>query len=203
MKLLQRGLLAASLAGALMCGAAGSAKAQFVVANPTSDILTIQDRVTTAFSQLKNFQEYKTATDAVRALQKVSAAVKNSKKVMSCFTLMAKHKELYNNIWAAAAGDRKFNNTEKGSIRSNLDRYVDVALRNAEDLKQAIVEGNATMSDKERFDLIDQVYSRLSSTYNDMYSYCSSIRSVSINRAAEQYERKNKMDGLYGTRQTN
>ncbi len=201
MKLLQKGLLAASLAGALMFGAAGNVKAQFVVANPTSDLLTIQNRVTTAFSQFKNYQEYKTATDAVRALQKVSAAVKNSKKVMSCFTLMAKHKELYNNIWAAAAGDRKFNMNEKSSIRKNLDRYVDVALRNAEDLKQAIVEGNATMSDKERFDLIDLVYSRLSSTYNDMYSYSSSIRSVSINRAAEQYERANKIDGFYGTRQ--
>lgn len=197
---MKKAVASAALLAALT-GTTDRAQAQFIVNDPLMVAETITDRVTTAFSQYKNFQEYKTATDAVRALKKISGAVRNSKKVMDCYTLIAKHKELYNNIWRAASSDRKFTNPEKASIKNNLGGFVDAALRNLEDLKQAIVEGNATMNDKERFDLIDQVYTRLMASYNSMYAYSSSIQSVSVNRAAERYERQHKSDGFYGVGQ--
>ena len=184
-------------------GMSNASKAQFVVTDPGQIIQTIIDRVTNAYSQYKNYQEYKTATDAIRALKKISSAVKNTKKVADCYTLIAKHKELYNNMWAAASSDRKFSNNEKVGIKNNLSGFVNMALNNIDDLKTAIVEGNATMNDKERIDMIDRVYTRLSTSYNNMYAYSSSIHSVATSRAAERYEREHKSDGFYGSNQHN
>jgi hypothetical protein len=142
--------------------------AQFVVHDISAQIDRIIDRVTTAASQVKNFLEYKQVADAARALKLVSNKIKNSEKVLDCFSLVADHATLYSNMYNSVQRDKMFTLTEKVKIRSNYIGFVNKSLKTFKDIKTAIIEGNATMSDKERMDLIDLVNQRLTENYKKM-----------------------------------
>lgn len=177
-----------------------SLKAQLVVVDAPAKIDRIIERITTATAQFKNITEYKAIADAARALKKVSAGIRNSKKVISCFDLVTKHAELYSKMYKSFMKDKNYTLPEKVQIKTDLMTYVKQSLNDFGDLKTAIIEGTATMNDKERFDLIDLVQNRLTENYTKMYSFSSGIQSTSKLRATSKYERENKI-GLYGTKE--
>jgi len=178
----------------------GNIKAQWTVVDLSAKFDRIIERITTASSQLKNFTEYKAVADAARALKKVSNTIKNSKKVLDCFNLITKHAELFSQMYKSAMNDKNYKLEEKVQIKTNLTSYVNQSLDDFSDLKTAIIEGNADMNDKERFDIIDLVKTRLIENYKKMYAFCRSIWATSKLRAAGEYEREHKI-GLYGTKE--
>jgi len=174
-------------------------EAQFVVTDISAQIDRIIDRVTTAASQIRNFTEYKQIADAARALKTISNKIKNSEKVLDCFNLVADHATLYSNMYKTVQSDKMFTTAEKLKIRTNYIGYVNQSLKVFKDIKTAVIEGNASMNDKERIDLIDLVNQRLTQNYKNMYTYCQAIAAASSVRAASNYERNSKVT-LYGTR---
>lgn len=175
-------------------------KAQWAVVDINAKIDRVIERITTATSQFKNMSEYKAIADAARALKKVSSGIKNSKKVMDCFSMVTNHAELYSKMYKSFMKDKNYTLPEKVQIKSDLMSYVRQSLDDFGDLKTAIIEGTATMNDKERFDLVDLVRTRLSDNYKKMYSFSRGIQSTSKLRATSDYERNNKV-GLYGTKE--
>jgi len=173
-------------------------KAQWTVVDFSAKIDRMIERITTASSQLKNFTEYKAVADAARALKKVSAGIRNSKKVLDCFNLVTKHAELFSQMYTSAMNDKNYKLDEKVQIKTDLSSYINQGLDVFSDLKTAIIEGNAEMNDKERFDLVDLVKTRLIENYKKMYAFCRSISATSKLRATDAYEREHKI-GLYGT----
>lgn len=169
-----------------------SAHAQFAVFDPKAQIDRILERIRATAAQVMNMAEYKAVADAARALKKVSSGIRNSQKVIDCFKLVADHSSLYSGMWKTVVPDKNFSAAEKLSIKKNFSSFITQCVNDFGDIKTAVIEGNATMNDKERFDLIDLVQKRLEKNYAAMYNFSKSVRSASRNRAVAAYERHHK-----------
>ena len=168
------------------------AHAQFAVFDPKAQIDRIVERIRATAAQVMNMAEYKAVADAARALKKVSSAIRNSEKVVDCFKLVADHSSLYSAMWQTIVPDKNFSAAEKLSIKRNYSSFITQAVKDFSDIKTAILEGNATMNDKERFDLVDMVQKRLDKNYTAMFNYSNGVRAASNSRASATYERTHK-----------
>lgn len=186
-----------------------SAKAQFIVADPTnlaqSIVNTAQEIVqtsSTATNMLNNFKEvekvYKQGKKYYDALKKVKGIVKDARKVRETALMVGDISDIYVTNFRKMTQDPNFTPEELEAIAFGYSKLLEESSGLLSDLKKIINPSTLSMNDKERMDVIDQVYKEVKDYHNLIRYYTKKNISVSYLRAKKKNEAKRVLD-LYGT----
>ena len=186
-----------------------SAKAQIPVtdgANITQSIINsvqqIMQTSTTAQNMIKNFEEtvkiYQQSKKYYDALKSVSNLVKDARKVQKVILMVGEISDIFVNSFQRMLTDKNYTARELEAISFGYTRLLQEATDLLLELKNIVNITSLSMTDKERFDLIDRVY-RDVRHYRDLVNYYTRKNiSVSYLRAREKND-TDRVLKLYGT----
>lgn len=186
-----------------------SAKAQIPVtdgANITQSIINsvqqIMQTSTTAQNMIKNFEEtvkiYQQSKKYYDALKSVSNLVKDARKVQKVILMVGEISDIFVNSFQRMLTDKNYTARELEAISFGYTRLLQEATDLLLELKNIVNITSLSMTDKERFDLIDRVY-RDVRHYRDLVNYYTR-KSISVSYLRAR--KKNDTDRvlkLYGT----
>lgn len=187
-----------------------SAKAQIPVtdgANITQSIINsvqqIMQTSTTAQNMIKNFEEtvkiYQQSKKYYDALKSVSNLVKDARKVQKVILMVGEISDIFVNSFQRMLTDKNYTTRELEAISFGYTRLLQEATDLLLELKNIVNITSLSMTDKERFDLIDRIY-RDVRHYRDLVSYYTRKNiSVSYLRARKKND-TDRVLKLYGTR---
>lgn len=196
---------------ALMFAAAPSAKAQWVVTDPTnlaSGILNSANEIiqtsSTVSNVIKNFKEvekvYKQGKEYYDKLQAVSNLVKDARKVQQTVLLVGDVSEMYVTNFGKMMNDPNFSPQELVAIGNGYSALLNESTELLKELKQIVSATNLSLNDKERMDIIDRVYKEVKDYHSLVRYYTNKNISVSYLRAKKKNDAKRVLD-LYGNSQ--
>ncbi|WP_455499611.1 DUF4141 domain-containing protein [Butyricimonas virosa] len=186
-----------------------SAKAQIPVtdgANITQSIINsvqqIMQTSTTAQNMIKNFEEtvkiYQQSKKYYDALKSVSNLVKDARKVQKVILMVGEISDIFVNSFQRMLTDKNYTARELEAISFGYTRLLQEATDLLLELKNIVNITSLSMTDKERFDLIDRVY-RDVRHYRDLVNYYTRKNiSVSYLRARKKND-TDRVLKLYGT----
>ncbi|AQX84291.1 DUF4141 domain-containing protein [Elizabethkingia bruuniana] len=194
---------------ALMLAVAPSAKAQWVVNDPTnlaSGILNSANEIvqtsSTVSNVIKNFKEvekvYKQGKEYYDKLQAVNNLVKDARKVQQTVLLVGDVSEMYVTNFGKMMNDPNFSAQELAAISNGYSALLNESTELLKELKQIVTSSSLSLNDKERMDIIDRVYKEVKEYHSLVRYYTNKNISVSILRAKKQNNTKRVLD-LYGT----
>lgn len=194
---------------AMMFAAAPSAKAQWVVTDPTnlaSGILNSANEIiqtsSTVSNVIKNFKEvekvYKQGKEYYDKLQSVSNLVKDARKVQQTVLLVGDVSEMYVTNFGKMMNDPNFSPQELAAIGNGYAALLNESTELLKELKQIITATNLSLNDKERMEVIDRVYKEVKDYHSLVRYYTNKNISVSYLRAKKKSDAKRVLD-LYGT----
>ena len=194
---------------ALMLAVASSAKAQWVVTDPTnlaSGILNSANEIiqtsSTVSNVIKNFKEvekvYKQGKEYYDKLQAVNNLVKDARKVQQTVLLVGDVSEMYVQNFGKMMNDPNFSAQELAAISNGYSALLNESTELLKELKQIVTSSSLSLNDKERMDIIDRVYKEVKEYHSLVRYYTNKNISVSILRAKKQNNTKRVLD-LYGT----
>ena len=194
---------------ALMLAVASSAKAQWVVTDPTnlaSGILNSANEIiqtsSTVSNVIKNFKEvekvYKQGKEYYDKLQAVNNLVKDARKVQQTVLLVGDVSEMYVTNFGKMMNDPNFSAQELAAISNGYSALLNESTELLKELKQIVTSSSLSLNDKERMDIIDRVYKEVKEYHSLVRYYTNKNISVSILRAKKQNNTKRVLD-LYGT----
>ena len=194
---------------ALMLAVASSAKAQWVVTDPTnlaSGILNSANEIiqtsSTVSNVIKNFKEvekvYKQGKEYYDKLQAVNNLVKDARKVQQTVLLVGDVSEMYVQNFGKMMNDPNFSAQELAAIANGYSALLNESTELLKELKQIVTSSSLSLNDKERMDIIDRVYKEVKEYHSLVRYYTNKNISVSILRAKKQNNTKRVLD-LYGT----
>ncbi|WP_018675978.1 DUF4141 domain-containing protein [Riemerella columbina] len=190
-------------------GTSVPANAQWVVSDPgnlaQSIVNTAQEIVqtsSTAANTLKNFKEvekvYKQGKKYYDALKKVKTIVKDARKVKETVLMVGDISEIYVTNFKKMTQDPNFSPDELEAIAFGYSQLLEESSGLLNDLKKIINASSLSMNDKERMDIIDQVYRDVKEYHSLIRYYTKKNISVSYLRAKKKNDTKRVLD-LYGT----
>lgn len=190
-------------------GTSVPANAQWVVSDPgnlaQSIVNTAQEIVqtsSTAANTLKNFKEvekvYKQGKKYYDALKKVKTIVKDARKVKETVLMVGDISEIYVTNFKKMTQDPNFSPDELEAIAFGYSQLLKESSGLLNDLKKIINASSLSMNDKERMDIIDQVYRDVKEYHSLIRYYTKKNISVSYLRAKKKNDTKRVLD-LYGT----
>jgi hypothetical protein len=182
------------------------AKAQWTVVDPTNLVQNIRTAIqgtTTASNMIKNVQEsvkiYQQGKEYYDALKSVHNLIKDARKVQKTIAMVSEITNIYMNGFNKMVADPNFTPNELVAISSGYTKLLEEGGALVMELKNVVTGGNGlSLSDKERMDVIDQVYNKMVEYRNLTKYYTQKSISVSFIRAKE----KNGTDrvlSLYGS----
>lgn len=186
-----------------------SANAQFIVNDPinvaTSIANTVKEVVQTSKTvknTLDNFKEvekvYKQGKDYYDKLRKVNDLVKDARKVQQTILMVGDISDLYVNSYKLMLQDKNFSFEELTAIAFGYSKLLEESAALLKELKGIVNPSTLSFNDKERMDLIDQIYKEVSE-YRSLVSYYTNKNiSVSYLRAKKQNDAQRVID-LYGS----
>jgi hypothetical protein len=194
---------------ALMLAAAPSAKAQWVVTDPTnlaSGILNSANEIiqtsSTVSNVIKNFKEvekvYKQGKEYYDKLQAVNNLVKDARKVQQTVLLVGNVSEMYVQNFGKMMNDPNFSPQELTAIGNGYSALLNESTELLKELKQIVTASNLSLNDKERMDIIDRVYKEVKDYHSLVRYYTNKNISVSYLRAKKKNDAKRVLE-LYGT----
>ena len=194
---------------ALMLAVASSAKAQWVVTDPTnlaSGILNSANEIiqtsSTVSNVIKNFKEvekvYKQGKEYYDKLQAVNNLVKDARKVQQTVLLVGDVSEMYVQNFGKMMNDPNFSPQELAAIANGYSSLLNESTELLKELKQIVSSSSLSLNDKERMDIIDRVYKEVKEYHSLVRYYTNKNISVSFLRAKKQNNTKRVLD-LYGT----
>lgn len=194
---------------ALMLAAAPSAKAQFVVTDPTNlaaGIVNSANEIvqtsSTVSNVIKNFKEvekvYKQGKEYYDKLQAVNSLVKDARKVQQTVLLVGDVSEIYVQNFGTMINDENFSPQELTAIGNGYTALLNESTELLKELKQIITATNLSLNDKERMDVIERVYRDVKEYHSLVRYYTSKNISVSYLRAKKKNDAKRVLE-LYGT----
>ena len=144
-------------------------KAQIPVtdgANITQSIVNSIQQIfhtsTTAENMINNFKEtvklYEQGKQYYDALKSVSNLIKDARKVQKTILLVGEISDIFVTNYQRMLTDKNFSVRELEAISFGYTRLLQEATDLLLELKTVIKETTLSMTDKERFDLIDRVY---------------------------------------------
>lgn len=186
-----------------------STKAQWVVTDPgnlAQGIINASKNIihtsSTASTMLQNFQEtvkiYQQGKEFYDALKKVKDLVRNARKVQQTILMVGDITDIYVNSFQRMLSDPYFTPGELSAIASGYTKLLEESTGVLTDLRTVVNENGLSMSDKERMDIIDRCYTKMSEYKGLVQYYTNKNIGVSYLRA----KRKNEQDrvlALYGT----
>ncbi|KVV15046.1 DUF4141 domain-containing protein [Flavobacterium sp. TAB 87] len=194
---------------ALMLAVAPSAKAQFVVTDPlnlASGIVNSANQIiqtsSTVSNVIKNFKEvekvYKQGKEYYDKLQAVNNLVKDARKVQQTVLLVGDVSEMYVKNFGKMMNDPNFSPQELVAIANGYSALLNESTELLKELKQIINSSSLSLNDKDRMDVIDQVYKEVKAYHTLVRYYTNKNISVSFLRAKKQNNTKRVLE-LYGT----
>ena len=194
---------------ALMLSVAPSAKAQWVVTDPTnlaSGILNSANEIiqtsSTVSNVIKNFKEvekvYKQGKEYYDKLQAINNLVKDARKVQQTVLLVGDVSEIYVQNFGKMMNDPNFSPQELVAIGNGYSSLLNESTELLKELKQIITSSSLSLNDKERMDVINRVYKEVKDYHSLVRYYTNKNISVSYLRAKKKNDAKRVLD-LYGT----
>ena len=194
---------------AMMLSVAPSAKAQWVVTDPTnlaSGILNSANEIiqtsSTVSNVIKNFKEvekvYKQGKEYYDKLQAINNLVKDARKVQLTVLLVGDVSEMYVKNFGKMMNDPNFSPQELVAIGNGYSALLNESTELLKELKQIITSSSLSLNDKERMDVIDRVYKEVKDYHSLVRYYTNKNISVSYLRAKKKNDAKRVLE-LYGT----
>lgn len=187
----------------------GQARAQFIVNDPinvaTSIANTAKEIIQTSKTvknTLDNFREveklYNQGKNYYDALRKVNNLVRDARKVQQTILMIGDISDIYVNSYKQMLQDKNFNFEELTAIAYGYACLLEESAALLTELKQIVNPSTLSLNDKERMDLVDQIYREVGE-YRSLVSYYTNKNiSVSYLRAKKLNETQRVLD-LYGT----
>lgn len=194
---------------ALTLAVAPSAKAQWVVTDPTnlaSGILNSANEIvqtsSTVSNVIKNFNEvkkvYEQGKEYYDKLQAINNLVKDARKVQQTVLLVGDVSEMYVTNFGKMMNDPNFKPQELVAIGNGYSALLNESTELLKELKQIITASSLSLNDKERMDIIDRVYKEVKDYHSLVRYYTNKNISVSYLRAKKKNDAQRVLD-LYGT----
>jgi hypothetical protein len=186
-----------------------TAKAQWVVTDPTNlaqgivnSARQIIQTSTTATNMISNFKEvqkvYNQGKEYYDKLKAVNNLVKDARKVQQTVLLVGDVSEMYVNNFGKMLNDPNFNEQELTAIANGYSILLNESTELLKELKQIVNSSSLSLNDKERMDIIDQVYVKVKEYHNLVRYFTNKNISVSYLRAKKANNSQRVLD-LYGT----
>ncbi len=181
------------------------AKAQWVVTDPTNlvqNIISATQSVNTVSNMVKNVNEVKKVYDQGKeyydALKKVNNLIKDARKVKKTIEMISEITDIYVNGFNKMVGDPNFTPNELVAISAGYAKLLEEGGALVTELKNIVTGSNGlSLSDKERMEVIDDVYNKMLEYRNLTKYYTQKSISVSFIRAKEKND-TDRILSLYG-----
>ncbi len=182
------------------------AKAQWVVTDPTNLVQNVVSAVqgtTTATNMISNVQEsikiYKQGKEFYDALKSVHNLIKDARKVQKTIEMVSEITDIYVTGFNKMLADPNFTANELAAISTGYAKLLDEGGALVTELKNIVTGGNGlSLSDKERMEVIDDVYNKMLRYRNLTKYFTQKSISVSYIRAKEKGDTERVLS-LYGT----
>lgn len=187
----------------------GAARAQWVVSDPTGLVQSIVNSSnemvqtsSTAQTMMNNFAEtqriYQQGKQYYDKLRAVNNLVRKARKVQQCILLVGDISDMYVTNYSLLLSDEHFTPRELSAIAVGYTKLLLESKNVLQDLQGIINPSDLSMTDKERFDVVDKTYSELLRLRNLTDYYTRRNTSVAMLRAREANDLERFMS-LYGT----
>ena len=171
-----------------------TAKAQWVVTDPTNlaqgivnSARQIIQTSTTATNMISNFKEvqkvYNQGKEYYDKLKAVNNLVKDARKVQQTVLLVGDVSEMYVNNFGKMLNDPNFNEQELTAIANGYSILLNENTELLKELKQIVNSSSLSLNDKERIDIIEQVYLKVKEYHSLVRYFTNKNISVSYLRA--------------------
>ena len=164
------------------------AAAQWTVIDPSNLVQNIKSAVqssTTASNMIKSLQEsvkiYNQSKAYYDALKAVHNIIKDARKVKLTIEMVSEITDIYMSGFNRMVTDRNFTSGELAAISAGYARLLEEGGALVAELKNIVTSGNGlSLSDKERMDAVDQIYTRMLRYRNLTRYYTDKAISVSF-----------------------
>lgn len=181
------------------------AHAQWTVIDPsnlTQNIRNVIQSSTTASNMVKSLQEsvkiYQQSKAYYDALKSVSNLVKDARKVKLTIEMVSEITDIYVSGFNKMISDPSFTVDELAAISVGYARLLEEGGALVTELKTVVTGGNGlSLSDKERMEVIDHVYNRMSEYRNLTRYFTRKAISVSYIRSRDKGD-ASRVLALYG-----
>ena len=181
------------------------AAAQWTVIDPSNLVQNIKSAVqssTTASNMIKSLQEsvkiYNQSKAYYDALKSVHNIIKDARKVKLTIEMVSEITDIYMSGFNRMVTDRNFTPGELAAISAGYARLLGEGGALVTELKNIVTSGNGlSLSDKERMDVVDQIYTRMLRYRNLTRYYTDKAISVSFLRSQSKGDAA-RVQALYG-----
>ena len=181
------------------------AAAQWTVIDPSNLVQNIKSAVqssTTASNMIKSLQEsvkiYNQSKAYYDALKAVHNIIKDARKVKLTIEMVSEITDIYMSGFNRMVTDRNFTSGELAAISAGYARLLEEGGALVAELKNIVTSGNGlSLSDKERMDIVDQIYTRMLRYRNLTRYYTDKAISVSFLRSQSKGDAA-RVQALYG-----
>jgi len=181
------------------------AAAQWTVIDPSNLVQNIKSAVqssTTASNMIKSLQEsvkiYNQSKAYYDALKSVHNIIKDARKVKLTIEMVSEITDIYMSGFNRMVTDRNFTSGELAAISAGYARLLEEGGALVTELKNIVTSGNGlSLSDKERMDAVDQIYTRMLRYRNLTRYYTDKAISVSFLRSQSKGDAA-RVQALYG-----
>ena len=181
------------------------AAAQWTVIDPSNLVQHIKSAVqssTTASNMIKSLQEsvkiYNQSKAYYDALKAVHNIIKDARKVKLTIEMVSEITDIYMSGFNRMVTDRNFTSGELAAISAGYARLLEEGGALVAELKNIVTSGNGlSLSDKERMDAVDQIYTRMLRYRNLTRYYTDKAISVSFLRSQSKGDAA-RVQALYG-----
>ena len=181
------------------------AAAQWTVIDPSNLVQNIKSAVqssTTASNMIKSLQEsvkiYNQSKAYYDALKSVHNIIKDARKVKLTIEMVSEITDIYMSGFNRMVTDRNFTPGELAAISAGYARLLEEGWALVTELKNIVTSGNGlSLSDKERMDVVDQIYTRMLRYRNLTRYYTDKAISVSFLRSQSKGDAA-RVQALYG-----
>ena len=189
----------------VLVGVVQRAAAQWTVIDPSNLVQNIKSAVqssTTASNMIKSLQEsikiYNQGRAYYDALKTVHNIVKDARKVKLTIEMVSEITDIYVSGFNRMVSDRNFSADELAAISAGYARLLEEGGALVTELKNIVTSGNGlSMSDKERMDVVDEIYTRMVRYRNLTRYFTDKTISVSFIRSQRRGDAA-RVQALYG-----
>ena len=186
-------------------GVAHQAKAQWTVLDPSNLVQNIQQVVkstSTVSNLVSNVKEtvkiYEQGKAYYDALKSVNNLIKDARKVKRTIEMIGDITNMYSTGFNKMASDPNFSVNELEAIALGYAKLLEEGGALVTELKTIITGGNGlSLSDKERMDVIDQIYTKMVDYRNLTQYYTNKNISISFIRSQQKGDME-RVRALYG-----
>ena len=181
------------------------AAAQWTVIDPsnlTQNIKNVIQSSSTASNMVKSLQEsikiYNQSKAYYDALKSVHNIIKDARKVKLTIEMVSEITDIYVSGFNRMVSDRNFTPGELAAMSAGYARLLEEGGALVAELKNIVTSGNGlSLSDKERMDVVDQIYTRMLRYRNLTRYFTDKTISVSLIRSQAKGDAA-RVQALYG-----